>query len=351
MANTDQRIWLQKLQAFINALLTPIIKTQDERNQYIDSKAMKTWTTAFTHETFSPSDNNEDLEFQGDAILKAAFPKYLRARFPYLHKNYFTELNVFYMSKVEQGKLAIKMGLGDYLRVKGLDQVIFNLQTDLFEAFFGALDVVSDSIVQGLGFANCYNMIIHLFSTIDIDEANGKGSAKTQVQQIFKRFDLGNVKEITEEYGTTVTFSVKLTDEQMDFLATYTVIIENPIIASYTAYTKKEADVEAYKIALETLANYGINTDWAEDAKKVRDFSDEVMAPYMPSFTQRLKSEGFVDKAFIIPRKTLTKQGAVVQLVGIRDNGQKELIGYNYDRTGEPGYITTKRNLVKQYAK
>ncbi len=103
--------WLHRLQLFIDRLLEPIIKDRKARNRYLDEKAMAIWMIAFTHETVSMTDNYEELEFLGDAILKAVFPKYLMQRFPNLKKGDYTELNTAYMSKMMQARLSRELGL------------------------------------------------------------------------------------------------------------------------------------------------------------------------------------------------------------------------------------------------
>ena len=351
MANANTAQWLQRLQSFLNTLLQPIVKDPTQRNRYLDANAMSIWALAFTHETVSPSDNYEDLEYLGDAMLKAAFPKYLMKRFPYLHKGEYTELNVAYMSKMMQAELARRMGLGEYIRVKGIERAILNLETDVFESFFGALDTISDSITPGLGFANCYNMIVHIFQTVEIDEEKGRGSAKTRVQQIFTRFDQPKPQETVDENDKfNVRFTITLTPDNVQFLRSYGVEVGSPAIGYGQGATRTEASFEAYASALSTLANHGITTEWAEEAKQVRDFSDPAITPYVAKASERLKREGFDTMYFFIPRKTVTTKGAIVQLVGVRANGQHEVLSYTYTTDRDNSYRTAKTLVVSQYA-
>lgn len=343
--------WLQRLQLFLNKLLEPIIPDQAQRNRYLEPRAMVIWARAFTHETVSPSDNYEDLEFLGDAMLKASFPKYLMRRLPHLHKGEYTELNVFYMSKLRQAELSRRLGFGEYILVTGIDRAILNLETDVFESFFGALDTISDMITPGLGFANCYNMIIHIFKDIEIDESKGRGSAKTQVIQIFVRFDLPKPVEIADETDRfNIKFSVRLQPEHIAFLRSYGVEIRDPLIGYGQAPTKADASSKAYAQALETLADHGITTEWAEEAKQARDFMDPSVAPYVAAASARLQKEGFDTMYFFVPRKTVTPKGAIVQLVGVRPTGQHEVLTYTYATERENSYRAAKTLVVQQYA-
>lgn len=347
---SEELSYLKKLQAYINSVLKPIIPSVSERNQYISSDAMLIWSTAFTHETYSPTYNYEELEFLGDAMLKAVFPKYIMKRFPNFRKNDFTNLNTSYMSKMYQATLAREMGMGPYIRVKGLNNVILNLYTDVFESFFGALDTISDMIAPGLGFANCYNMIVHLFSTREIDESNRQGSAKTQVIQMFVRFDLPKPIEERNDQPSGVTFSVVLEYPHLQFLQAQGINITNPVIGSATASTKADAEFQAYNMALRTLDKYGVNTEWAEHTKNVIDFSIPEVYKQIPAMMARYQAEGYVSVYFFISRKTSTKEGSVVQLIGVKENGDNIVLESLFTSKRDDGYREAKIKLAELYA-
>jgi dsRNA-specific ribonuclease len=348
----DQLQWLQSLQSFLNTLLMPILPKDEVRYKYLGPAQMSIWETAFTHETVSPSNNYEDLEYLGDMVLKYVFPKYMMARMPHLSKSEYTELNVAYMSKMYQARLAQEMGLPQYVRVQGLDRVILNIEADAFESFFGALDKVTDTVVMGLGVNNCYKMITHLFTGREIDESKGRGSSKTQVIQMFVRFELPKPRDVVEDDGNgrSTVFKVELTDEHLEFLRKYGLNIRDRTIGYAVGATKKEAEVEAYNSALRKLASYGITTKWAEDARLNIDLSDPNVAPYVPQARKRLAKEGFVRMYYFIPRKTVTATGAVVQLVGVRANGSQEVLVYVYAHDRTIGYRESKGHLMQTYA-
>lgn len=342
--------WLQRLQSFLDGLLSNIFPDKNIRAQYLTPDAMTIWARAFTHETVSPSDNYEDLEYLGDIILKGTFPKYLMRRLPHLHKSHYTELNVSYMSKMYQAQLSRKLGFNPYIRVLGMDRAILNLDTDVFESFFGALDTISDNITPGSGFINCYNMIIYIFSDIQIDESLTAGAPKTQVQQIFTRFDLDKPIEEYNEINGVGDFIVGLNKEHIDFLATYGVRLPSNIIGRGRARTKKDAESIAYKEALQTLSTLGITTDWANDAKTAKDFNIPSVAPFVRPAFERASREGYRSLYFFIPRKTATTTGAVVQLIGVRADGQEIPVSYIYTTTRANGYADAKTQVISQYA-
>lgn len=322
--NFDETRWLKKLEIYLRKLLSPII-SPDDMNYYFTPDQLLIWATAFTHETYSPSDNNEDLEYGGDKVLHYVFPKYLRKRFPSLHKKEYTELNTRYMSAIMQADLARKMGLSadNRIRTKGLNRVTLNLEGDMFEAFFGALEVVSDNVYEGFGASNCLSMIALLFKDIDINDA--ESHAKTQVVQIFVRFELpkpleysNNGKQIRvnftddmldalknngvnldqllletfsseeakvnkqivdilvelnmieiEEIGRKentkekVLFTVSLSNKHIDFLSKYGIHLKSKEIGRGEAPTKKEAEFKAYSNALSLLGS--LRSDYAPE--------------------------------------------------------------------------------------
>lgn len=412
--------WLQKLQSFINTLLQPIIKDQAIRNKYLTSNMMAIWGQAFTHETASPSDNYEDLEYLGDAVLKAVFPKYLRKRFPYFHKGEYTELNAFYMSGIMHANLSRQMGLGAYIRVTDNYNVIVNIESDVLESFFGALDTVSDLITDGLGYANCYNMILHLFKNIEIDEKKGIGATKTQVIQMFTRFDLPDLNEVVDDGKRAINVSIGITNEfnnclrsqginirspvigtsirakakdakteandqsvqalvdyglltvtqneiqaynkvdvefrvvlqkaHVNFLSGYGVTISNPVIGYASAPTKREAKAEAYNRAFKYLDNLGITTEWADKAKQARDFSELPQNIVNEAF-KRAEQEGFERVYFSIPRKTHTREGAIVQLIGQRSDESTQVLSDTFATERDNSFKLAKSVIVEKYAK
>lgn len=247
---------INNLKRFLENYLRTIIR-QEDIPLYVDENAMNVWVTAFTHETYDPSNNYENLEYLGDRVLKSVFPKYLMKRFPQLHKNDYTELDNIYMSKIKQSELATKMGLGEHLRYKGITGVILNLKTDVFESFFGALDTVSDAIAVGLGAVNSYNMIAHLFADLHIKVNARNGPAKTQVDQIFSRFDLPKPRTHTD---TGKEFIISISPVLVTCLEKQGVNVQDVIIGQQTGSGKNNSKAELHEQAINAMKRYGLIT-------------------------------------------------------------------------------------------
>ena len=411
MADTQ---WLQSLQSFLNNILTPILPDTATRYQYLGPEQMVVWGNAFTHESVSPTDNYEDLEYLGDRVLKYVFAKYLMERLPHLGKSEYTELDNVYMSKMYQAELSHDLGFGPFIRIEGLDRANLNVESDVFESFFGALEDISDKIAPGSGSSYCYLMISHLFKERKIDENLSGGSAKTQVIQMFTRFGLPRSSEIVNDKrpATEVTiklhpklvpatgqssdiiayaksknfreteteasrqallfmidkkllfkdvldvaknrhydveYQVRLKPDHLKFLAQYGVSIPDPVIGTSVAPTQKDAEATAYKQALETLAAYGINTEWAEEARINQELADPLLAPCVPAAQARLQQEGYDRMLFFLSRKTSNNRGAVVQLLGVRPDGKRINLGALYGTDDYDSYRETKRQLLCTY--
>jgi dsRNA-specific ribonuclease len=419
MSDYTEKEWLAQLKITIKNILINIVD-QDDLDYYFDDEAMEIWKRAFTNETYSPSDNNEDLEYLGDIVLKGIFPKYLMKRFPELHNNNYTELNIRYQSKIEQGKLGYKMGFSKVsgekphlIRTKGVEIMTINLVADVFEAFFGALDTISNNIVEngGLGYINAWNLISYLYKDVNINNAGSH--SKTQVQQIFSRFELPKplervdegkeilikftpktmeyIKQINPKQSTTLvqsneikdaytqtintiknlgliditekiskgktsknnqTVDIVLTEKHMNFLKGYGIIFKSDIIGHGEAATKAEAEFKAYNDALKTLSSVGITTDWAEKNKLLLDISHKEVEKYIEGVARRLHNENFVRFYFSTPAKTSDKKGAVIQLVGVKPDEKKEVLTFTRveQEDRKNNNISARALLMKEYA-
>ncbi len=142
------------------------------------------------------------------------------------------------MSKEYQGKLADKLGFPQYIRTDGLTPSN-KFNTDVFESFFGALSDIGDMVFRdGIGIVLCKNMITYIFENLEeIDITKSLGSNKTQIQQIFSRFKVGektlgipneiNIKRNDDSFITTI----ELTDDQFKFLRSNRIRINDKILA------------------------------------------------------------------------------------------------------------------------
>ena len=345
-----------------NTLIKASLIEEDERKLFFNDTNMVIWANAFTHETYSPSNNYEDLEYIGDAILKSVFPCYLRALFPKLNKANYTEINVAYMSKMQQANLSRKMGLRKYIRVANEIAANLKLESDVFESFFGALFETSNNVESGYGYTFCHNMIIYLFKDIAINQEIHKGAHKSRVLQIFSRFKLEKLTEKVSEIKadflnnkdfkrkSNIQLQICLNHTHKDFLLSKGIKLDTDIIGLGIASTKESASVIAYENALKFLQKLGITTEWAIQEKNKLDFSDPEILKYQPQYTKRLIEDGYVDINFFVSSKTRDKFGAVVQIRGIKKDGSEQALKTIYTTEVDTSYRNAKISIIRDYS-
>ncbi len=71
------------------------------------------YTTALTHRSVKEliEENNERLEYLGDAILSAMVADYLFKRYPYKEEGFLTEMRSKMVNRQQLNDIALKMGL------------------------------------------------------------------------------------------------------------------------------------------------------------------------------------------------------------------------------------------------
>lgn len=320
--------WLQGLQKYLYQTLLPLAEPDAQlRKQLVEQKSMNIWNIAFTHESYDPNigKNYEELEKLGDGVMKMLFIKYLMKRFPNIDKGQISELSHRYLSKPEQAPIALKLGLTAWIRTP-LEKDIHMFE-DILEVVFGALLTVGDeSYTIGAGYILCYNLLVNIYNTIDIDLSLAKGHVKTQVNQTFEKLKLDLPLEIwtpeQSSYGGTMT--LQLNDKTLNELLDLGINIKSNIISSVQGTTKKIASDNAYLNALKNLNNLGITSEWIDIQKGNAEFKNPELQVYYPSALSRLRKDGFVDMYYSKPK--ISNKGSYIQLIGIRPNETKQIL-------------------------
>jgi dsRNA-specific ribonuclease len=137
--------------------------------------AKKLYTQVFTHNSADPDKNYEWLEILGDSTLNKCVVWYISKRFPQLNctegVKIIARLKINLISKKTFADFAMKLEWWDYVTA---EQEIKQtkkkkLLEDVFEAFFGATELLIDSIIYpGSGYAICYRIVCSLFKDMDI---------------------------------------------------------------------------------------------------------------------------------------------------------------------------------------
>jgi ribonuclease-3 len=198
--------------------------------------------TAFNHRSLkeNPSENNERMEFLGDAIISSVVAEYLFKKYPYKGEGFLTEMRSKMVNRQQLNHIAIQMGLKRMTRFNKLDGGLKSSQIfgNTLEALVGAIyldkqyDFTKKWIVEKM--IQPYLFMDEL-EQIDINIKNKIiGWALKQGKQI----------------------DFVLADEQLEGrrrLFTINIVIDGEVITSQKGFTKKDASQIAAQKAIEIL--------------------------------------------------------------------------------------------------
>jgi dsRNA-specific ribonuclease len=202
-----------------NTKFKPFLKTvfrnhSNLKEDIIDSvllspKGLELFNTAFTHTTADNVNNYESLEFLGDTTLNKAIAWYLSKRFPQLNcqagVKIITRLKINLISKKSFAGFAKQLGFWEYVyldddtRQTKMEKVC----EDVFEAFFGATELILDDHYHvGVGYTFCHNIIAHLLDSENISlKYEDLFDTKTRLKELFDYFgyNIGVLKYTSEK--------------------------------------------------------------------------------------------------------------------------------------------------------
>jgi ribonuclease-3 len=187
--------------------------------------------------------HNESLEFLGDAVLGFLISSRIFRRFPELNEGELSKIKAYLVSAVNLVKLAEHIRLGDYLRLSRGEEKTGGRQkrailADAYEAALaaiyldGGIEAASSFLERQLG---------DLLDTPAIDLTYG--DFKSALQE--RLHDVGRPEpsyRVVDELGP---------DHEKVFIVQ--LLIEDQIVAQASGKTKKEAQQEAARIALQSL--------------------------------------------------------------------------------------------------
>lgn len=216
----------------------------------IEIKNLNMLETALTHPTYSYennlSENNQRLEFLGDTVLSMIIVEYLYAMYPTKQEGELSKIKSVVVSGESLAEGARKFKLYDYLLIgKGEEKVggryRDSVLADAFEALVAA-------IYLDLGFEKVKEFVFQILDDI-IEEIVTKGvrDYKTILQELLQK-----------DYKKSVDYKV-LAEKGPDHDKVFTVglIWEEQVIAIGLGKSKKEAERQGAKIAIEYFLNKG----------------------------------------------------------------------------------------------
>mgnify|MGYP000486338669 FL=1 len=221
-------------------------KSEFEKSVYMligyQTTKMVLFHTAFNHRSLkeNPSENNERMEFLGDAIISSVVAEYLFKKYPYKGEGFLTEMRSKMVNRQQLNHIAIQMGLKKMTRFNKLDGGLKSSQIfgNTLEALVGAIYLdkqyeftkkwIIEKMIQPY-------LFMDELEQIDINIKNKIiGWALKQGKQI----------------------DFVLADEQVEGrrrLFTINIVIDGEVITSQKGFTKKDASQIAAQKAIEIL--------------------------------------------------------------------------------------------------
>lgn len=205
------------------------------------------FTTALTHPSFlfenpqSGVENNQRLEFLGDAILDFVVAEYLYLNYPERPEGELTKMRAAVVNEATLARIALKIELGQELLLGKGEQVSGgrerpSILADAFESIVGA-------IYLQYGLQEAQRIILELLKPEIAEVAEGNyGDYKTTLQEKAQREDAEVSYQILAEEGP---------DHNKRFTAG--VFLQGVLKGQGVGRTKKEAEQRAAQHVLEEL--------------------------------------------------------------------------------------------------
>ena len=200
------------------------------------------YRTALSHRSVKETadENNERLEYLGDAILSAIVADYLFKRYPYKGEGFLTEMRSKMVNRQQLNDIALKMGLRKLTFYNKFDNALKGSQIfgNTLEALVGA--VYLDKGYNKTQYWVLRHIVIpHMF----VDDLE-------QVDINLKNKLIG----WANKNGKTLTF--ELAEEKMEGsrrLFTMNAMLDGQLLAMGKGYNKKDASQVAAQVAIEKL--------------------------------------------------------------------------------------------------
>jgi len=200
------------------------------------------YRTALSHRSVKEGadENNERLEYLGDAILSAIIADYLFKRYPYKEEGFLTEMRSKMVNRQQLNEVALKMGLKKLTMYNKFDNALKSSQIfgNTLEAIVGAIyldkgyRVTQKWVLQKIVIPHLYVDDLEL---IDINLKNRLiGWASKNGKQL--------------EFETT--------DERLENgrrIFTIAAVLNGETLAKGTGFNKKDASQVAAQLAIEKL--------------------------------------------------------------------------------------------------
>ena len=201
------------------------------------------YKTALTHRSVreGSDQNNERLEYLGDAILSAVIADFLFKKYPYKEEGFLTEMRSKMVNRNQLNDIAIKMGLK---KISNFNK--FDASLKMSQIFGNTLEAVVGAIYLDKGYKKTSRWVIErlIQPYLFMDDLEN-----LEINHKNKLYGWANKNGKNLEFETL--------DERMEGgrrLFTVGAVVDGQLLAQGKAYNKKDASQIAAQAAIDKLA-------------------------------------------------------------------------------------------------
>jgi ribonuclease III len=207
---------------------------------------MSLYKTALSHRSVKEGadENNERLEYLGDAVLSGVVADYLFKRYPYKGEGFLTEMRSKMVNRQTLNEIAIRMGLKKITHYNKSDNSL-----KISQIFGNTLEALVGAIYLDKGYEQTRRWV---FQRIVIPHMFMEDLENLEINHKNKLYGWANKNGKNLEFETL--------DEKMEKgrrLFRVGAVVDGELIAEGKAFNKKDASQIAAQLAVEKL---GINT-------------------------------------------------------------------------------------------
>lgn len=200
------------------------------------------YKTALTHRSVreGADENNERLEYLGDAILSAMIADYLFKRYPYKEEGFLTEMRSKMVNRQQLNDIAVRMGLKKITLYNKLDGSL-----KVSQIFGNTLEALVGAIYLDHGYKKASKWVLetiiqpHMFmDDLELLEINHKNKLYGWANKNGKQLEFETINEQMENGRRLFTIAA---------------VINGKVIAQGKAFNKKDASQIAAQLAVEKL--------------------------------------------------------------------------------------------------
>ncbi len=200
------------------------------------------YVTALTHSSHKKElhNNNERLEYLGDAILGAVSADYLFKKYPYKGEGFLTDMRTKIVNRQCLNEIALKIGLNHISIYNKADHSLKNSQI-----FGNALESIIGAIYVDKGYSFVQRWIIKCIIQAHLSIDDLENLEINHKNKVISWANKHNYKLTFE------TIDEKI--ERGQRLFTIAVVLNNEIVVTAKAFNKKDASQIASQLAMKKL--------------------------------------------------------------------------------------------------